>query len=394
MRAMILAAGYGTRLWPLTIDRAKPAIPFMGRPLVGYVAEYLARYGFREIVVNLHHRPESVRAALGDGTRFGVRFHYVNEPTILGTGGALDNARTLLEGGTFVVVNGKIATDINLDAALETHRRTRALATLVLRANRSRERYSIVRVSNGLVTGFGGYPASDNAGGAASTAQKEEVQGSVEVRGGEGRSAERRELGDAVRREFGSAAQGEVKEEHQSEVKEEHQSQAERREIDGDSVPLMFTGIQVLDPRIFEFIPRDVFSHTVTDTYVPAIARGERVAAHLAGGSWYELSTVRRYLETSVALLKREGRGVEVGEGSFVEEGAEVSESVLWEGVRVEAGARVRRAVLGAGVRVASGEVIENAAVVRAELARESERPSKGLVGELRGSNFVAPIPE
>ncbi|MDQ3743274.1 MAG: NDP-sugar synthase [Acidobacteriota bacterium] len=347
MRAMILAAGYGTRLWPLTIDRAKPAIPFMGRPLVGYVAEYLARYGFREIVVNLHHRPESVRAALGDGTRFGVRFHYVNEPTILGTGGALDNARTLLEGGTFVVVNGKIATDINLDAALETHRRTRALATLVLRANTSRERYSIVRVSGGLVTGFGGHPASDNASGAASTAQKEGAQGSVEVRSGE-----------------------------------------------DNSVPLMFTGIQVLDPRIFEFIPRGVFSHTVTDTYVPAIARGERIAAHLAEGSWYELSTVRRYLETSVALLKSEGRGVEVGEGSFVEEGAEVSESVLWEGVRVEAGARVRRAVLGAGVRIASGAVVENAAVVRAELARESERPPKGLEGELRGSNFVAPIPE
>jgi NDP-sugar pyrophosphorylase family protein len=343
MRAMILAAGYGTRLWPLTIDRAKPAIPFMGRPLVGYVAEYLARYGFREIVVNLHHRPESVRAALGDGTRFGVRFHYVNEPTILGTGGALDNARTLLEGDTFVVVNGKIATDINLDAALETHRRTRALATLVLRANPSRERYSVVNVSDALVTDFGGYPASDNASGAARTAQKEETRGSFEVR---------------------------------------------------DSVPLMFTGMQVLDPRIFEFIPRGVFSHTVTDAYVPAIARGERIAAHLAEGSWYELSTVRRYLETSVALLKREGREVKAGEGSLIEGGAEVSESVLWEGVRVEAGARVRRAVLGAGVRVASGEVIEDAAVVRAELARASERPPKGLEGEFRGSNFVAPIPE
>jgi len=60
----------------------------------------------------------------------------------------------------------------------------------------------------------------------------------------------------------------------------------------------------------------------------------------------------------------------------------------------VEAGARVRRAVLGACVRVASGEVVENAAVVRAELARESERPAKGLRGELRGSNFVAPITE
>ncbi|MCA1592233.1 MAG: nucleotidyltransferase family protein, partial [Acidobacteria bacterium] len=126
MRAMILAAGYGTRLWPLTIDRAKPAIPFMGRPLVGYVAEYLAGYGCDEVIVNLHHRPESVREALGDGSRFGVRLHYVEEPVILGTSGALDNARTLLEGGTFVVINGKLATDINLKEAFETHRRTDA----------------------------------------------------------------------------------------------------------------------------------------------------------------------------------------------------------------------------------------------------------------------------
>ena len=157
---MILAAGYGTRLWPLTIDRAKPAIPFMGRPLVGYVAEYLARFGFGEIAVNLHHRGESVRASLGDGERFGVRFHYVEEPLILGTGGALDNARALLDADTFVVVNGKIATDINLDAALETHRRARALATLVLRENVKRERYSMVEVRDRLarkekIFGFG-----------------------------------------------------------------------------------------------------------------------------------------------------------------------------------------------------------------------------------------------
>jgi len=336
MRAMILAAGYGTRLWPLTIDRAKPAIPFMGRPLVGYVAEYLARYGFRDIVVNLHHRPESVRAALDDGTRFGVHFHYVEEPTILGTGGALDNARALLDGDTFVVVNGKIATDINLDAALQTHRRRRALATLVLRANVERERYSSVHVKDGLITGFGGNPASDNTGSAVSTAQTAEEERPT----------------------------------------------------------LMFTGIQVLDPRIFEFIPRGVFSHTVTDVYVPATARGETVAAHVAEGYWYELSTVRRYLETSVALMKREGRGVEAGEGSVVEDGAEVVESVLWENVRVDAGARVRRAVLGAGVRVEAGEVFEDVAVVRAELVRGVERPPKGLRGELRGSNFVASIPE
>src|SRR5439155_24154750 len=130
MHAMILTAGYGTGLWPLTADRTKPAIPFLGRPLVGYVAEYLAGHGVDEVLVNLHHRPESVRAALGDGSRFGVRLRYVHEPVILGTSGALDNARDLLTGDTFVVINGKIITDIDLNPAFETHRRAKALATL------------------------------------------------------------------------------------------------------------------------------------------------------------------------------------------------------------------------------------------------------------------------
>ena len=107
----------------------------MGRPLVGYVAEYLARHGCRELAVNLHHEPESVRAALGDGSRFGVRLRYVEEPEILGTSGALDNARDFFGDETFVVVNGKIATDIDLTAAVRTHRETGALATLVLRPN-------------------------------------------------------------------------------------------------------------------------------------------------------------------------------------------------------------------------------------------------------------------
>ena len=343
MRAMILAAGYGTRLWPLTIDRAKPAIPFMGRPLVGYVAEYLARQGVREVVVNLHHRPESVRAALGDGTRFGVRLHYVEEHDILGTSGALDNARHLLEGDTFVVINGKLATDIDLGAALETHRRTKALATLVLRENPRRERFSTVETKGGMVLGFGPAPkpatASDN------------VSDNVSDGGG---------AGDVETVE---------------------------------DVPLMFTGIQILEPRIFDFIPRGVFSHSTTDVYPKAIEQGVRVAAHVAPGMWYELSTIRRYLDISVELMKREARDVEIGEGSVVAAGAEVSESVLWEGVRVEEGARVRRAVLGAGVRVRSGEVFEDAAVVRAEIVRGEERPEKALAGEVRGANFVVPLP-
>src|SRR3954469_2436614 len=125
MRAMLLSAGYGTRLWPLTEDRTKPAIPILGKPLVGYTAEYLAGFGIDEIVVNLHHRPQSVRNALGDGSRFGVKLHYIEEqPEILGTSGALDNAREFFQDETFAVVNGKIITDIDLQAAFQTHRQS------------------------------------------------------------------------------------------------------------------------------------------------------------------------------------------------------------------------------------------------------------------------------
>jgi NDP-sugar pyrophosphorylase family protein len=329
---MILAAGYGTRLWPLTVDRTKPAIPFMGRPLVGYVAEYLGRYGCREVAVNLHHRPESVREALGDGSRFGVKLYYVEEREILGTSGALDNARPFLEGGTFVVVNGKIVTDIDLGKAIETHRRTNALATLVLLRNRRRERFSIVETRDGLIRGFGGMPAPPSASDNASD---------------------------------------------------------DRSEAD---VPLMFTGIQILEPRIFSYIPRGVFSHSTTDVYPQAIARGEVVAAHVGEGMWHELSTIPRYLEVSLQLMAAEGRDVEIGESSFISADAEAFETILWDGVTIEAGARVRRAVLGDGVRVPQGETIENAAVVRAALVEGQERPPKALPGEVRGENFVVPL--
>jgi NDP-sugar pyrophosphorylase family protein len=91
--------------------------------------------------------------------------------------------------------------------------------------------------------------------------------------------------------------------------------------------------------------------------------------------------------------MRAEERTVELGDGSRVDDGADVSDAVLWENVRVEAGARVSRAVLGANVHVRSDEVIEDAAVVRAELVAESERPPKALAGEQRGENFVVKLP-
>lgn len=326
MRAMILSAGYGTRLWPLTEDRTKPAIPILGKPLVGYVAEYLARYGCDEITVNLHHRPESVRRALGDGSRFGVKLQYVEEPEILGTSGAVNNARALLDGDTFVVVNGKIITDIDLNAAFATHRHSNAIATLVLLPNVACEKFSVVKTADGLLQGFGGMPHADD--------------------------------------------------------------------YSADSPPLMFTGIQILEPKIFDYIPRGVFSHSTTDVYPQAIANGERVAVHVASGRWLELSTIPRYLDISLLLLSESGMNLSTGNGCEISPMAEVSDSVLWDNVVVKAGARVKRAVLGDNVRIGSGEVVENAVVVCASLIQGKTPPPKALKGEVRGDNFVVPLAE
>src|SRR5215467_12571452 len=259
MRAIVLSAGYGTRLWPLTEDRTKPAIPILGKPLVGYVAEYLAGYGIDEIVMNLHHRPESVRRALGDGSRFGVKLHYVEEPVILGTSGALDNTREFFERETFVVVNGKIITDIDLNAAIETHRKMNALATLILLPNINRERFSVVKTESGRIKGFDRMPVANGP------------------------------------------------------------------------VPLMFTGIHIMEPRILEYVPRGVFSDSVTDVYPKAMANGEIIAAHVASGKWRELSTLKRYLDISVELLREEGKSFVAGVNTMIVHSATVTDAILWD---------------------------------------------------------------
>ena len=322
MRAIVLSAGYGTRLWPLTEDRTKPAIPILGKPLVGYVAEYLAGYGIDEIVVNLHHRPESVRRALGDGSRFGVKLHYVEEPVILGTSGALDNTREFFERETFVVVNGKIITDIDLNAAIETHRKMNAIATLVLLPNVRRERFSVVETEAGRIKGFGRMPVESEEGPA----------------------------------------------------------------------PLMFTGIHILEPRILEYVPRGVFSDSVVDVYPKAMANGETLAAHVAAGKWRELSTLKRYLEISVELLKEEGKPFVAGANARISQTATVSDSILWDDVEIGAGARINRAVLADKVKIAANEVIENAVVVPSRLVEGKKRPEKAVPGHFQGENFIVPL--
>ena len=330
MRGMILAAGFGTRLWPLTEDRTKPAIPFLNRPLISYSVDYLGGYGIRDLTVNLHHQPDSIRAALGDGSTFGSSIRYSYEQEILGTSGALDAVRDTFLDDDFVVVNGKIVTDIDLAAAIQAHRRANAIATLVLRQNPARGHFSIVEVDErSCVSRFAGFPEP-----------------------------------------LATQASG---------------NGAEGKPVSSDDTPLMFTGIQVLSPRIFEYIPRNCFSHSTIHVYPKAIEAGETVLGFVAEGAWSELSTLSRYLEASLMMSRKQGLSIIEGL-DCARTGALVEDAVLWNRVTVEPGARVRRAVLADGVRIPAGVVIEDSVVVRRDIVREAER------GEVMGDNLIVPF--
>ena len=112
MRAMILAAGRGERLRPLTDALPKPLVEIAGKPLIEYHLESLAAAGFREVVINQGHLGDLLPAALGDGSRWGIRIHWSDEqPTALETGGGIFKALPLLGSGPFLVVNGDVWTD-------------------------------------------------------------------------------------------------------------------------------------------------------------------------------------------------------------------------------------------------------------------------------------------
>ena len=154
MQAILLAAGFGTRLWPLTIDRAKPAVPFLGRPLIASLVQRLKDCGFDRIVVNTHHQAASIRAALA--THPEVRFSH--EPDILGTAGGPALARDaghLDPNDDTLIVNGKLYTEIAFDRVIETHRASGAAVTMALRDNPTRAHFREVLIDGDRVTGFG-----------------------------------------------------------------------------------------------------------------------------------------------------------------------------------------------------------------------------------------------
>jgi NDP-sugar pyrophosphorylase family protein len=238
MRAMVFAAGYGTRLRPLTDELPKALVPVAGRPMIEYPLLLLRYYGITEIVINVHHLGEKIEDYLQGGKKLGLHLTYSKEKELLDTGGGLLQAKTFLEGGAFVVINSDVIIDLPLQAAIDQHRKYRATATFVLRPDAQADQY-----------------------------------GAIEI------SAERRVQKFLNHQAPSSGAAGPVRK-------------------------LMFTGVQILEPKVFDYMEAAnsaVFSTTKV-TYPKMLTEGERLYGFLFEGFWQDLGTPERIKEAEAKL--------------------------------------------------------------------------------------------
>jgi NDP-sugar pyrophosphorylase family protein len=312
MRAMILAAGFGTRMRPFTERTPKPLLPVGNRPQIVCVLELLRRAGVRDVVINLHHLPGRVMDVVGETYAGEVRIDYSIEPEILGTGGGLKKVESFFGGETFILANADALMDADLAGAARRHGELGAAATM-------------------LVRGW------DPAGG----------YGRVEA-DGEG----------MIRRVLAPAA--------------------------GEGLAsVVFTGIHILSPAIFRYLPAGRPSCIVGDGYMAMLAAGERVASFRADGYWRDIGTIRAYFDANMDFLRGEmpshcrafapadggrpppgrfpgvefappvivGAGCAIGAGSVIGPGV-----VLGDGCVVGNGCRLSAVVALPGARFSSGE--------------------------------------
>lgn len=132
MKGMILAAGEGTRLLPLTADRPKVMLPVGGHPLLAHTLEWLKAQGIREVGLNLYYQPQTILDCFGDGSRLGVKLTYSRETKLLGTAGGVKKLASFFGQDTFVVIYGDVLTNIDLGPLLSLHRKRGGLLTLAL----------------------------------------------------------------------------------------------------------------------------------------------------------------------------------------------------------------------------------------------------------------------
>ncbi|MSP40053.1 MAG: NDP-sugar synthase [Deltaproteobacteria bacterium] len=244
MKAMVLAAGQGTRLRPITDGKPKALVPVAGRPMIEYALLLLRHYGIEEIVINLHHFGGQMENHLGDGGKLGLRISYSHEAELLDTGGGLRKARRFLQDDTFIVINTDALIDVNLAEVVRFHKKNQASATLVLRPDADADRYGSMDIDGaGKICRF-----LDSRIDPPST---------------------------------------------------------------GTMRKLMFTGVQILQPKIFDYMDShgvvEKFS-TTRQTYPKMLRAGEPLYGFCFEGFWQDLGTMERIAQAERSLAQGQAR--------------------------------------------------------------------------------------
>src|SRR5579872_2485823 len=152
---MILAGGMSTRLYPLTRQVPKPLVPVAGEPISAQILRYLHAYGIEDVAINVHYHAEQIRDAFGDGSRYGVRLHYLYEEKLMGSAGAVKQMEDFFREGSFVVIGCDDLTDLDLARLIAFHREKKALATIALYEAQDVEQYGVVITdASGRITDF------------------------------------------------------------------------------------------------------------------------------------------------------------------------------------------------------------------------------------------------
>ena len=303
---MILAAGLGSRLNPLTLFFPKPAVPFLNRPLIQYSLDFLHQAGIRDIIINTHHLPHEIHnASQSNKTENSFKKPiFSHEPELQGTAGAITRARDFLDGDTFVVCNGKIYFEERLTDALHFHQKQQALVTLVLIPHVEKSGFNPVFMDkNNRIVSF------------KSPQEEDYLQ------------------------------------------------------------PYTFTGVQILDPKILDFLP-DRPSDTINDIYPNLIEKGYLIAGFVSQSYWCECSTPQRYLLKSLEVLKKRNienlvnspiqaycHGVIAGGSIKIQQGSYLENSILWDQINIGQNCSLRSVIVTNGVNLEPTTHLNNAII-------------------------------
>lgn len=295
--ALVLCAGLGTRLRPLTAYRAKAAMPVGNDTLVGLILAQLANAGIRDAVLNLHHLPSTITRAVGDGSQYGLRVRYSwEQPRVLGSAGGPRHALPLLDGDTILIVNGDTLCDIPVRAMCERHRDTGALVTLGLMPHPLPGRYGGVTLD-------------------ADIAGPRPVHGHV--------------TGFVPRT---------------STVPSVH-----------------FPGVQVVERTVFESIPDDTPAETVLGIYPRLMAgQPGSVHGLVFDATFEDVGTVEDYRRTCQARAA-DADGNVIDPRARIAASAVLRDCIAWPGAVVPAGCRLERVVITGNAEIAPGSVITDA---------------------------------